>query len=397
MTGSNEKIRSEVEKQFEKAKAVAAWLTDNPEISGEEKESSEYLIRFLESQGYTVTAPYAGMPYSFLAVETDKLNWNGPKAAFMCEYDALPDVGHACGHAYSCGISLLAAFALRAAYPDLPMRIDLVGTPGEEFCGGKCTMTENGGFDGYEFAAMAHLCNEDRALFEVKASNDRYFTFKGKAAHAADAPEKGLNALNAARLFMDAMDMWRQHLEKDWMFHGIVVNGGAAPNIVPDEVTLDYYYRADGLDGLHRLCEISERCAEGAALATGTEVSWEQRYPDYPEIYTPEVSYKLMRELIAETGRECAPPRGPGGSSDVGAVNLKIPVFHPMLDVTGYDASVTMHAREFEACLHTEKADKVLKEGAYIIASLGYRLATDKELLDAIWKDHAEHRGIERK
>ncbi len=394
MAVKNERIQQAVEKCFDAVKEVSAWLTDHPEVSGEEKESSVHIMRFLESQGYTVTGPYAGMPYSFLAVETDKLEWDGPKAAFMCEYDALPEVGHACGHSYSCGISLLGALALRAAYPDLPVRIDLIGTPGEEFWGGKCVMADNGGFDGYEYAAMIHLCNEDRAEFEVKASNDRYFTFKGKAAHAADAPEQGLNALNAARLFMDAMDMWRQHMEKDWMFHGIVDYGGAAPNIVPEEVRLDYFYRANTLDGLYRLNAISETCAEGAALATGTKVSWEQRYPDYGEIYTPKAAHALAAEIMEEVGRPSAPLKGPGGSSDVGNVSLHIPVFHPMLDVTGYHKEVTMHDRAFEACLHTEKADKVLRDGAYVMAQLAVRLAEDSALMDKIRNDHAAYRGL---
>lgn len=394
MAEKKERLVKAVEAQFEKVKEVAAWLTDHPEVSGEEKESSVYIMRFLASQGYTVTGPCGGMPHSFLAVETDKLDWDGPKAAFMCEYDALPEVGHACGHSYSCGISLLGALALREAYPELPVRIDLIGTPGEEFWGGKCVMTDNGAFDGYEYAAMIHLCNEDRAQFEVKASNDRYFTFKGKAAHAADAPEQGLNALNAARLFMDAMDMWRQHMEKDWMFHGIVDYGGAAPNIVPEEVRLDYFYRADTLEGLYRLNAVSERCAKGAALATGTEVSWEQRYPDYGEIYTPEAAHELAAAIMKEVGRTPVPPKGPGGSSDVGNVSLRIPVFHPMFDVTGYDKSVTMHDRAFEACLHTEQADKVLWDGGYAMAALALRLAEERALMDEIRRDHAAYRGL---
>jgi metal-dependent amidase/aminoacylase/carboxypeptidase family protein len=193
---------------------------------------------------------------------------------------------------------------------------------------------------------------------------------------------------------MDAMDMWRQHMEKDWMFHGIVDYGGAAPNVVPEEVRLDYFYRADTLDGLYRLNAISERCAEGAALATGTKVSWEQRYPDYGEIYTPEEAHQLVAEILRETGRHPVPRKGPGGSSDVGNVSLRIPVFHPMLDVTGYDKSVTMHDRAFEACLHTEKADKVLRDGAYVMADLALRLAEEPALIERIRKDHAAYRGI---
>ena len=271
--------KEEIAELIQKVDELGRYLTNHPEVSGEEKESCEYITQFLKKEGYEITAPYGEMPYSFRAVDKEKKHFHGKKAVFLCEYDALPEVGHACGHSYSCAISILGALLLKKFYPDLPMRIDLVGTPGEEFVGGKCYMTENGAFDEYEYAAMIHLYNRDSTYFEILASNDRYFTFHGKAAHASAFPEEGVNALNAARLYMEAMDMWRQHITKDCQFHGIVVKGGEAPNIVPEEVCLDYYYRAATLENLWKLNKISENCARGAALATGTEVEWQQRYP----------------------------------------------------------------------------------------------------------------------
>lgn len=334
------------------------------------------------------------MPHSFLAVDKEKKEFQGPKAAFLCEYDALPEVGHACGHSYSCAVSILGALALREAYPDLPVRIDLIGTPGEEFVGGKCYMTENGGFDGYQYAAMVHLNNENVTYFQVLASNDRYFTFRGKAAHASACPEEGLNALNAARLFMEAMDMWRQHITKDCQFHGIVAKGGAAPNIVPDEVCLDYYYRAATIENLWKLNRISETCAKGAAMAAGTTVEWSQRYPDYGEIYWNAYMDEIMQELFSDTGRATVRSKGPGGSTDLGNVNLKIPVFHPMIDITGSRKDIVIHDREFERLLHTEAAAEVLRDGAYIIAGLGYKLASEPEVMERIKEDHRKYRNL---
>ena len=174
---TQEAIRNQAGKYFEKVKALADYLTEHPEISGEEKESCAYITKFLKEVGYEITTPYAGMPHSFLAVDKEKKEFQGPKAAFLCEYDALPEVGHACGHSYSCAVSILGALALREAYPDLPVRIDLIGTPGEEFVGGKCYMTENGGFDGYQYAAMVHLNNENVTYFQVLASNDRSVSY----------------------------------------------------------------------------------------------------------------------------------------------------------------------------------------------------------------------------
>ena len=389
-----EKIRKSISLFFEKADQLGEYLTDHPEISGQEAESCKFITGFLEEKGYEIIAPITDMPYSFLAIDKKRKDFAGKKAAFLCEYDALPEVGHACGHSYSCAISILGALALRDAYPELPMRIDLIGTPGEEFVGGKCYMTERGAFDEYEYAAMIHLYNQDTTHFEILASNDRYFTFHGKAAHASAFPEKGRNALNAARLYMEAMDMWRQHITKDCQFHGIVVKGGEAPNIVPEEVSLDYYYRAATLENLWNLNKISETCAQGAAMATGTTVEWEQRYPDYGEIYWNEYMDEFMKGLFRNAGREPQPSPGPGGSSDIGNVNLRIPVFHPLLDITDCDKNCVVHSVGFEKLLHTPSAKKALYDGAHIMAELAYRLAVEPEYLVQMKKDHAEYRKL---
>ncbi|MGC4018445.1 MAG: M20/M25/M40 family metallo-hydrolase [Muricomes sp.] len=389
-----EKIKKGIDLFFDKAGELGAYLTNHPEISGEEEESCRYITAVLEAQGYEITAPYAGMPHSFRAIDKSKKEFSGKKAAFLCEYDALPEVGHACGHSYSCAISILGALALREAYPELPVRIDIIGTPGEEVMGGKCYMTENGGFDIYEYAAMVHLYNRDGTNFEILASNDRYFTFHGRAAHASAFPEKGINALNAARLYMDAMDMWRQHITKDCQFHGIVTKGGELPNIVPEEVSLDYYYRAATLENLRKLNKISETCALGAAMATGTTVEWEQRYPDYGELYWNNQMDAFMQELFQHVGREPKPSPGPGGSSDIGNVNLKIPVFHPLLDITGNDENCAVHDRRFEALLHTPAVKRALSDGAQILAGLAYQLAADEECLLEIKKAHRAYRKL---
>lgn len=389
-----EKIQNGIKCYFQKTKALGAYLTEHPEISGEEKASCEYIVHFLKEEGYEVTTPYAEMPHSFRAVE--KNVQKKKKIAFLCEYDALPEIGHACGHSYSCAISVLAALALRESFPDLPFQVDLIGTPGEEFVGGKCYMAENGAFDGYEFVAMVHLYNRDQAYFEILASNDRYFTFHGKAAHASAFPEKGLNALNGARLFMDAMDMWRQHITKDCQFHGIITKGGDVPNVVPEEVCLDYYYRAATLEGLWNLNKISEDCARGAALASGTTVEWTQRYPDYGELYWNDDMQKMMEGFFENVGRTVQPSLGPGGSSDIGNVNVRVPVFHPLLDITGNDPECVVHRREFEQLLHTTAAEKALQDGAAILMQLALKLANEPEMLAKIQADHAAYRNLDR-
>lgn len=388
-----EEIKKGIDLYYKKAKELGDYLTEHPEISGQEENSSRYIMGFLEKQGYEILSPYGTVPYSFLAVDKKRRGDKGKKAAFLCEYDALPGVGHACGHSFSCAISILGALALREACPDMPIRIDLIGTPGEEFVGGKCYMAKEGCFDGYEYGAMIHLNNEDETCFQVLASNDRYFTFRGKAAHASSAPEKGLNALNGARIFMEAMDMWRQHLTKDCQFHGIVVKGGTAPNIVPDEVCLDYYYRAGTIENLWKLNKISEECAKGAAIATGTTVECQQRYPDYGEIYWNNFIDQLVRKIFEKTGRTPSSPSDPAGSSDVGNVSMCIPVFHPMLDITGGRKDIVLHDRKFEEILHTKEMERALKDGGRILAELAWQLASHPETMEKIKKDHALYRS----
>lgn len=386
-----EPVEQMIDFHFDKCRKAADYLTDHPETGGEEEGSCEYLVSFLRSQGYEVQTPYAGMPHSFLAVPEAKKQVT-KRAVFLCEYDALPEVGHACGHSVSCGASILAGLAINEACKDLPIRIDIMGTPAEENLGGKVIIAENGGFDGYTYAAMVHMNNENSTYFRVLASNDRYITFHGKASHASAAPESGLNALNGARLFMDAMDMWRQHIPKDCQFHGIVAEGGEAPNIVPDKVVLDYYFRAATMENLAMVNEKARICAEGAALATGTTVTMEQRYPDYGEIFSNEYRDTFMKQIFEKADRKSAAPEEPKGSSDGGNVDMRIPIFHPMIDITNGRKEIVLHDRAFAALLKTAEAYRGMKDGARILCRIVYELAMNPEVEAQILKDHKAYR-----
>jgi len=388
-----ELVEQKIDVHFDKCREAADYLTDHPEIGGEEKGSCAYLVSFLRNQGYEVQTPYAGMPHSFLAVPEAKKQVTR-RAVFLCEYDALPEVGHACGHSVSCGASILAGLAINEAFSDRSVRIDIMGTPAEENLGGKVVIAENGGFDGYAYAAMAHMNNEDCTCFRVLASNDRYITFRGKASHASAAPEIGLNALNAARLFMDAMDMWRQHIPRDCQFHGIVAEGGEAPNIVPDKVVLDYYFRAATMENLALVNEKARICAEGAAHATDTVVTMEQRYPDYGEIFSNEYRDMFMRRIFEKTGRRSAVPKEPKGSSDGGNVDMRIPIFHPMVDITNGRKEIPLHDRAFAALLKTAEAYRGMKDGARILCRIADELEMNPEVEAQIQKDHKAYRNL---
>jgi amidohydrolase len=381
-----------IEKYYDACRELSEFLLLNPEVGGQEKNAVEYLEKLLRSLGYEVIRPYVGVSNSFLAVGVDRLDFDGPRAVLMCEYDALPELGHACGHALSCGASVLAGLALKETYPDLPFRVDLMGTPAEENLGGKILIREAGGFKNYSLAAMAHLFNEDVADYKILASNDRYYTFRGKSSHASSAPQNGTNALNAARLFMDAMDMWRQHIPYGCQHHGIITYGGDAPNIVPERVELDWYFRAEHMPELRRINEIADNCAYAAAFATETTVDIVQRCPDYCDLSCDDYKSALLKEHFALTGRTHLKETKAAGSGDVGNVDLDMPVFHPMIDAVSGDKSIGLHTKAFEAGMHTALSQKAMKDGAVILMTLIHRLATEPETFQRLSEAHKAYR-----
>lgn len=311
----------------------------------------------------------------------------------MCEYDALPDVGHACGHSMSCGASLLAALAINDAYPELPLHVDIMGTPSEEYPGGKVFLTENGAFKGYEFAAMTHMFHENSPYFNVLACTDRYITFKGKNSHASANPCDGLNALNAARIFMDAMDMWRQHIPRTSQLHGIVDKGGELPSIVPDKVTMNYYFRAVDMKDLKELTDKAEKCAEGASLCTGTEYEIVQQYPTYCDMYPNSFAVNAVQDVFNAMGEKTVIFEEPQGFTDAGNVDQQIPVFHPLIGITN-GRKTPLHHADFEKLMKEESGYEGLYKGGLLIASLVHMLGTNQNILEEIKDEHRRYRKI---
>ncbi len=268
-----------------------------------------------------------------------------------------------------------------------------MGTPSEEYPGGKVFLAERGAFDEYEFATMAHMFRSNSPNFNVLACTDRFITFKGKNSHASANPCEGLNALNAARIFMDAMDMWRQHIPRTSQIHGIVVKGGELPSIVPDEVTLNYYFRAKDMEDLDDLIEKVEKCVEGAALCTGTEHKNVQRYPTYCDMYANPPAIKAIQEIFDAMGEETVVFEEPQGSTDVGNVDQLIPTFHPLVGVSE-GKKIPLHHADFEKRMKVESGYKGLYNGGVLIASLAHLLGTSPEFLEEIKKEHIRYRKL---
>jgi amidohydrolase len=385
----DKKLLDEIDRMADEVFELSLWLTDHPEISGEERESSAAVITFLKNRGYRVEAPYGGVDYSFRAAP-EGADPALPRIAVLCEYDALPDIGHGCGHSLSCGVSILTALALRSAVPDLRAVIELVGTPAEETVGGKVIMSENGAFDGYALAILSHLDNDNVPQSRILASNDMYVTFFGKTAHASSNPWDGVNAWNAAQLFAHAADMLRQHLTPDCQLHGIVINGGAAPNIVPDKVEIEYYLRSATLSGLEALWEKLETCAKGAAIATGCTYTAKQRYGTYGDLFYPKSAEEVFVEIYDAFGYKYRIEEKPAGSSDVGNVDLAAPTLAPYVSAT--DQFISLHTAEFAAALRGGRGKRTLIEGTRTQASFLLEALRRPGLLDQITAEHRAYR-----
>ncbi len=383
-----EKLKKAIEDLKEEVFELSVWLTDNPEVSGEEEKSCEYICNFLKKYGYEVESP-CGIAHSFKAKLKEYEGKNYPKIAILCEYDALPDMGHACGHSLSCAVSILTAFALRKAYPDLPLQIDLVGTPAEESVGGKIEMADNHAFDEYDMAIMSHLDNDNCPHAALLASNDMLITFHGKSAHSSGNPWDGVNAYNAAQLFSHASDMLRQHVTPDCQLHGIVTECGSAPNIVPDKVVLDYYLRSKTIDGLNNLRTKLDDCVKGAAIATGCTYEIEQRWGTYCDIFYPYETVKEIENIYNELGMTYYLGETPEGSSDVGNVDRITPCIGLYCKCS--DEFTNFHSPELVQLLYGERGKKTLNDGAVVLAAFIALLGNNPEKLEKVKEEHRKY------
>ncbi len=382
------KLKQAIEDLLKEVFPLSEWLTDHPEVSGEEEKSCAYIVDYLERHGYAVEQP-CGIAHSFKARYKGDTREDVPRVAILCEYDALPDIGHACGHSLSCGISILTALALRKAYPDLPMRIELVGTPAEESVGGKIEMTRNHAFDEYDLAIMSHLDNDNCPQSALLASNDMLITFHGKPAHASGNPWDGVNAYNAAQLFAHASDMLRQHVTPDCQLHGIITECGSAPNIVPDKVVLDYYLRSATLAGLQDLREKLENCVKGAAIATGCTYEIEQRWDTYCDVFYPYDTIDEIVKIYDELGMSYYLSEKGCGSSDVGNVDLVTPCICMYCKCS--DEFTDFHSPELVKLLYGERGRKTMHDGTLVMAAFLALLAHEPAKFARLKEEHAAY------
>ncbi|MBW1712739.1 MAG: M20 family metallopeptidase [Deltaproteobacteria bacterium] len=382
-----DKVCRQIEGYAGRAKEISLKLHANPEISYQEKQAAAWLSQELADQGFEVEKKVAGLETAFAGVY--KSGAGGPTVCFMLEYDALPGLGHACGHNVHGSASLAAAVGLKKimAEEGLQGTIIALGTPGEELHSGKVPIIRSGFFDNVDAAMMVHSYSQNVTYPPSLALDGLEFTFKGRPAHAAAAPHEGVNALKAAVLTFNGVDALREHVTSDVRIHGVIDKGGEAPNIVPEEAVARFYVRAARRSYLESVREKVKNCARGGALMTGAEVdivSFEESSDDI--LYNQALcrAYEAnWRELVGEPIESTLPE--PIFSTDAGNVSQVVPTIHPLVSIT--DTPVVVHTHEFAAAASSDRAHQGLINGAKALAATALDVLTSPQLVAQAKKD----------
>lgn len=364
---------------------VAAKIHASPELRFEEHNASAWLSEALEKAGHPVERGLAGMPTSFRARAGRA---GGARVAILAEYDALPEIGHACGHNLIAGGALGAFLALASRAEDLPGEVVILGTPAEEGGGGKIKLLEAGAFEGVDAAMMFHPFDRDLLAHPTLANAYVTFSYRGRASHAAVAPWDGRSALTACIQTFNLVDSQRVHLKDGDRVHGFITNGGDAVNIIPELASCEFSARAFDSAELERVIEIVTRCGRGAALACGVEVDVEVRrgYRDMKNNLALARRFGAHLERFGRAPKELDPDVGTG-STDMGDVSHAVPSIHPWLAICD-ENETTCHQREFAACANSERGYASMVVAAKAMALLARDVLADEELRAAAKREH---------
>ncbi|XP_041352189.1 peptidase M20 domain-containing protein 2-like [Gigantopelta aegis] len=350
----------------EELKTISKSIFDHPELGYEEHHAHDLLSEFLSSKGFVVDKHYK-LHTAFRAVHDGGV---GPNLAVLCEYDALPGLGHACGHNLIAEVGVATALGVKAALEKAgkPLgKLTVLGTPAEEGKGGKIDLVGAGAFGGIDCVMMAHPSQCSWTTPDYAAMTELKIKFHGKASHASSAPWDGVNALDAAVQCYQNISCLRQQMKPAWRIHGVITNGGSKPNIIPDVTELLYYVRAPTDPELGQLKQKVVYCVNGAALSTGCKAEFSFDKNEFSSLMSNSVLASLYDEHGKSSGvrsdDEATKRRLGGGSSDIGNVSHVVPSLHPEFFI----ATASPHTKEFAVFASSESAQE-------------YTLATAKAL-----------------
>jgi len=377
---AKQQARATIASAADRLLALSRMIHANPELGFEEEQASAWCAEALTDGGYAVEQGICELPTAFAATAG-----TGPLTVAICaEYDALPGIGHACGHNVIASSAIGAALALAPLADDLGIAVRVLGTPAEEGGGGKILMLQRGGFDGVHAALMVHPAPSEHDRMPCLAVDHFDVRYTGKEAHASAYPDRGINAADAITVAQVAIGLLRQHARPNDQVHGIVTHGGAAPNIVPALAVAKFYVRAETLEALEVWRPRVMKCFEAGALATGATLEVVSQGPPYSEFLTDEALAALYRQNAEAVGRVFSSglERTMSGSTDMGNVSLAIPSIHPMLGIDSLPA--VNHQPEFAAAAASPAADRAVLEGALAMAWTIIDLASDVALRERL-------------
>lgn len=374
--------------------AIAKDIHAHPETGNNEYYANEILTTLLTRHGFTVTSNVAGHETAFYAVKRGAKP--GPTVAYLAEYDALIDIGHACGHNIIGVTSIAAAIALSETLDRTGGSVVVLGTPAEE--GGlrgkggingnvKARFVEHGFLDDVDVALMVHPSGKTRLTGPTLANNHLYFHFYGKPSHAGSSPHKGVNALDALVLLYNGISVLRQQLPDGVRIHGIITNGGQAPNVIPEYASGDFYIRAATREQVLALEPRVRAIAEGAALATGTSVKIEHQVGPRDFRINHALNAVLLDEFTAAGEFVDLNEKAGLGSTDAGDISHAVPTAHPYIKIGPDD--LIGHTVAFREAANSIRGYEALITGAQVLARTGLRLLTDSALLENIKDEFA--------
>jgi len=367
---------------------LAARIHAAPELKFEEHRASAWLADFLEARGFAVERGAYGLPTAFAA----RIGSGEPRVAVLCEYDALPGVGHACGHNLIAAAGAGAGAALARVVGRSGGTVVVLGTPGEEGGGGKVMMARAGAFEGVDAAMMVHPAGDDLTSMRTLAVTEIEVVFHGRAAHASAAPQEGINALDALVLAYQAIAQLRQHIRSSERVHGIITDGGQAPNVVPERAAGLFYVRAATLAALAPLRERVLACFEAGARAAGASFEVRTIGEDYADMRDNPPLVEAWAENMSQLGRSVR--HAPGrvtGSTDMGNVSHLVPSIHPMIAVA--PPQVPLHSAEFAAWTNSAAAQRAILDGARALAMTALDVLTRPELRQVAWRELRKDEG----
>ena len=333
-----------IERCRQELRLLSEKIWENPELCYDEHKAHGYLTDYLQSKGFKVTRNYCGLSTAFKATAGKE---GGTNVCVICEYDALPGMGHACGHNLIAEAGVAAGLGLKEAIElgGLSGQVTVIGTPAEEGGGGKVELIKNGGFEGVSIALMVHPSPLTAVFNQYLAVSQFKVTYTGKAAHAAAFPWEGINALDAAVLAYNNISALRQQFKPTWRVHGIITDGGVKPNIIPETATLSYMMRAPTRNELQDLQTKVIACFKGAATATNCQVQIASDGCNYENVLTNPILGNLFDKHLRFLGYQDILPSAPAGSTDMGNVSHVVPAIHPKYAIG--DGTVANHTPEF--------------------------------------------------